>query len=67
MIVRRYSGDDGQSHFEDITGPWTLDDRGREQTSVQDATGIRFTRYPVGYFSDWHTAPRRIYGIMLSG
>jgi quercetin dioxygenase-like cupin family protein len=67
MIVRLYTGEDGQSHFEDITGPWTLDDRGREQTSVQDATGVRFTRYPVGYFSDWHTAPRCMYGIMLSG
>jgi hypothetical protein len=67
MIVRLYSGDDGQSHFEGITGPWTLDDRGREQTPWQDVTRLRFSRYPVGYFRDWHNGASRSYGIMLSG
>jgi len=32
MIVHLYTGEDGQSHFEDITGPWAGDARGREQT-----------------------------------
>ena len=67
MIVRLYSGEDGQSHFEDITGPWTLDDRGREQTPLRDAVGVRFTRYPVGFFFDWHPAARRRYAMILSG
>jgi hypothetical protein len=67
MIVRLYSGEDGQSPFEDITGPWAGDDRGREHTPLQDATNVRFTRFPVGYCSDWHTAGRRMYGLILAG
>jgi hypothetical protein len=67
MIIRLYSGEDGQSHFEEITGPWVADDRGREQTPLQDAVGVRFTRYPVGFFSDWHPAARRMYAMILSG
>jgi hypothetical protein len=27
MIVRLYSGEDGQAHFEEITGPWVGDHR----------------------------------------
>jgi hypothetical protein len=67
MIVRLYAGEDGQSHFEEITGPWVADDRGREQTPLQDAVGVRFTQYPVGFFSDWHPAARRMYAMILSG
>jgi hypothetical protein len=67
MIVRLYSGEDGQSHFEEMTGPWVGDDRGREQTPLQDAGGVRFTRFPVGFFSDWHPAARRMYAMILSG
>jgi hypothetical protein len=67
MIVRIYTGEDGQSHFEDIDGPWVEDDRGREQTPWQDVTQLRFSRYPAGYFRDWHVGPRRLYAIILSG
>ena len=38
MMVRIYTGEDGQSHFEEINGLWTLDDRGREQTPWQHVT-----------------------------
>jgi hypothetical protein len=31
MINRLYTGEDGQSHFEDIALPWARDDRDREQ------------------------------------
>ena len=67
MIVRLYTGEDRQSHFEDITGLWATDARGREQTPWQDVTQLRFSRYPVGCYSDWHPAPHRLYGIMLAG
>jgi quercetin dioxygenase-like cupin family protein len=67
MIVRLYAGEDGKSHFEDITFPWARDNRGREQTPLQGATGIGFTRFPVGYSSDWHNSSRRVYAIILSG
>jgi quercetin dioxygenase-like cupin family protein len=67
MIIRLYAGEDGQSHFEDITFPLIADDRGRERAPLQGATGIQFTRFPVGYVSDWHTASRRMYVLILSG
>lgn len=63
MFVRIYSGEDGQSHFEELelpTGPV-----GR--SPVQAATGISFRRSEPGDFMDWHNAPRRQYVITLSG
>jgi hypothetical protein len=67
MIVRLYTGEDGKSHFEDITLPLTGDTRGRERTAWQEVTGIEFARFPVGYVSDWHNASCRMYAIILSG
>ncbi len=63
MFVRIYTGEDGQSHFEELefpTGP-----TGR--SPLQAATGIRFLRLEPGEFMDWHHAPRRQYVITLSG
>ena len=67
MMVRIYTGTDGQSNFEGITGPWTLDGRGREQTPWQHVTQLRFRRNSAGYFNDWHTGARRLYAIILAG
>jgi quercetin dioxygenase-like cupin family protein len=39
----------------------------REGTAWQDATGVRFARWPAGFFLDWHNAPRPQYVIILSG
>ena len=63
MFVRIYSGEDGQSHFEELelpTGPV-----GR--SPVQAATGISFRHSEPGDFMDWHNAPQRQYVITLSG
>ncbi len=57
-----YSGDDGQSHIETIDLDQTPDWK-----SAQDATTISFGEAPAGRFSDWHTAPRRQFVIILSG
>jgi quercetin dioxygenase-like cupin family protein len=38
-----------------------------ELTSMHNVTGAQFRTTPAGYFSDWHTAPRRQYVITLSG
>ena len=59
--IRLYSGDDGESHIEEIdpathTG-WT---------TLHNAKGIVFRSSPPGSFSDWHVAPRRQYIITLS-
>ena len=61
-IVRLYTGDDGQSHMEELD-PASHPDL----TSMQDATGIQFRVTEAGRFSDWHNAPRRQYIIVLSG
>ncbi len=63
MFVRVYTGEDGESHFEELefqTGPI-----GR--SPIQAATGITFFKMEPGYFNDWHNAPRRQYVITLSG
>ena len=63
MMVRVYSGEDGQSHFEDLplpTGP-----EGR--SPWQAATGISFHQHKPGWSMDWHNAPRRQYVIILAG
>jgi quercetin dioxygenase-like cupin family protein len=68
MIIRLYTGEDGQSHFEDIALPRADDERGRGQTPLQGAaTGLEFARLPSGYASAWHTASRHAYAIILSG
>ena len=59
---RLYSGDDGQSHFEELrppTGPL-------EASPMQAATGITFRQSEPGEFIDFHVAPRRQYVITLA-
>ncbi len=63
MYVRLYTGDDGQSHFEELdlpTGPVA-------GSPTQAATGISFRKAEPGEKIDWHPAPRRQYVITLSG
>lgn len=67
MIIRTYTGEDGKSHFEDIDLSFEAFVGVRERTALQGATGVRFTRWPAGFFLDWHNAPRRQYVIILSG
>jgi quercetin dioxygenase-like cupin family protein len=70
-ILRVYTGDDGQSHLEEIAlslQPF-MDTEGAygEGTPLQHATGITFRLAPPGYVLNWHCAPRRQYTITLSG
>ena len=66
MIVRVYTGDDGQSHFEEVTPSFSPDGH-VERAPMEGAKGIIFTRFRAGQFIDWHPAPRRQYVIILSG
>ena len=61
-IVRLYTGDDGQSHLEEM-------DLGShpDLATIQSTTHVVFRESPAGSFSDWHTAPRRQYVITLDG
>ena len=63
MIVRLYTGDDGQSHFEEVTLP----DDEPQSVDLNASLGLTFRRGPVGRFSDWHNAPRRQYVVTLEG
>jgi len=65
-IARLYTGDDGQSHFEDGEVAFTSFDI-QEISNEQDVSGVVFRRAPVGHVQDWHPAPRRQYVITLSG
>jgi uncharacterized cupin superfamily protein len=61
-ITRLYTGEDGQSHLEE------LDLASQPQlTSLLATKGIVFRSTEPGHFSDWHNAPRRQFVITLSG
>ena len=63
MITRLYTGEDGQSHFEELdmdVGPYPWGD-------LKEATGVMFRHDEPGKFIDWHVAPRRQFIITLSG
>ena len=63
MIIRLYTGGDGQAHFEDLNVP-----AGETETiALMPGADMNFRSFPDGSFSDWHTAPRVQYVIVLAG
>ena len=63
MLVRLYSGSDGQSHFEELDA----DKDAKIFAESQKTTEIEFRSSQPGYLTEWHNAPRRQYIITLSG
>ena len=63
MITRLYTGDDGQSHLEELD----MDSGAFAWGELKSATGVMFRQSEKGSFSDWHTAPRRQFVITLTG
>src|SRR5690348_8589170 len=63
MIVRIYTGQDGQTHFEDLPMP----SEESRNIALQAGANLSFRSFPADYFSDWHTAPRRQYIFILAG
>jgi len=64
-VTRIFSGEDGESHLEDIEIPLVdLGDIGR-LSELLPATGIVFREVAGDYHFDFHTAPRRQYVINL--
>ena len=62
QIVRVFSGDDGESHFEDVSA--------EDFANMANRLGqgaIEVNQRPAPSFSDYHTAPRRQYVVILSG
>ena len=63
MIVRIYTGQDGQTHFEDLPLPTEE----IHNVTLQAGANLMFRRFAADYSSDWHTAPRRQYIFILEG
>src|SRR5438067_278724 len=63
MIVRIYTGNDGQTHFEDLSLPAEES----HNVAVQAGANLVFRRFPADYSSDWHNALRRQYIFILAG
>jgi hypothetical protein len=62
-FIRLYSGDDGQSHFEELT----LSEGSDLFSKLEPATAVVFKNDPAPHLVEWHPAPRRQYMITLSG
>lgn len=66
-ITRIYTGDDGESHFEDVDVP--LEDRGElgRISSPWRTRAAIFRETDGDYALDWHNAPRRQFVLHLEG
>ena len=66
-LTRMYTGDDGETHFEDVE--IELLDRGPLGlvSKLEPATGLVFRETGEDYELDWHTAPRRQLIVPLEG
>jgi len=66
-VTRIFTGDDQESHFEDIEIPLT--DKGEigKLSEIVKATGVIFRETPPDYCYSWHNAPQRQYVVMLEG
>jgi hypothetical protein len=65
-ITRVYTGDDGQSHFEDLEIPQSPTTYG-SLSSLIPGTGVIFRTTPIGAVLDFHPAPRRQFVVTLIG
>ena len=66
-ITRIYTGEDEQSHFEEIEIPlFDHGDIGR-LSEIFNASGVIFRENPGNYHYERHNAPRRQYIVMLEG
>jgi hypothetical protein len=67
QIVRVYTGDDGESHFEDVEVPLGEPGRGGRLSEMVEARGVIFRETGADYDLDFHPAPRRQYVVNLTG
>ena len=66
-IVRVYTGDDGESYFEDVEIPLGEAGRGGRLSEMVNAHGVIFRETGADYDLDFHPAPRRQYVVNLTG
>lgn len=70
--TRVYSDSKGESHFEDVDIEFKITDFAPpapplEISEFTEATRYGFIRAPVGWYGDWHPAPRRQMMFYLAG
>ena len=63
MLVRIYTGDDGQSHLEDLGMP----SEDVLRVATKSGEDLVFRKSAENSFSDWHGPTRRQYLIVLEG
>ncbi|MCY4555553.1 MAG: hypothetical protein OXF79_04075 [Chloroflexi bacterium] len=66
QVVRIYTGDDGESHIEEMQLPFEQVGHAL-RTATEAATGVQFSSLKPTQLVDFHTAPRRQYVITLQG
>ena len=68
LITRIYSGDDGESHFEELDLPLTISDAGAMSTAIPiDSIFFRDTTEAGPEVWSHHVAPRRQFALHLRG
>jgi len=72
QYMRVYSDDDGDSHFSEEEMPFTLTDfappaPGISVSKVTRAESVAVIFSPVGWYGEWHPAPRRQLMFCLGG
>ena len=65
--VRIWTGDDGDSHFEDGRIDLPKGERGDVLSGLSDVVSISFRETHAGGAFEWHDAPARQFVITLSG
>jgi len=66
-IIRLYTGDDGESHFEQTSIDTVPHGEVVIMSGLEDCHEVQFAETGSGGGYDWHTAPRRQYVITLTG
>ena len=66
-VTRVYTGDDGQSHFEDISVDMVDQQMMGMISERWPATGMQFREVGADYELDFHNAPRRQLVVNLTG
>lgn len=73
--TRIYTGEDNETHFDDVPVTFVYQDYGKNiptvwfpEDGIMEAAGFHFVSMPAGWDGgDWHPAPRRQFIIPLSG
>ena len=66
-ITRVFTGEDGQSHFEDVEIELTSNGSMGSISSLWTAKGVMFRKVEGDYSLDFHNAPRRQFVVNLTG